>query len=509
MQRWAQRHGDALAIQFEYRTHSYAEFVANAAARAAQLHGQGVTEGDRVAWLGPNHPAALELLLACARLGAIFLPLNSRLTVPEHVWILNDAEPKLLVCEASFAKHGAAIVADCQVEIALLAEQAIGAEQDGGADDTADDAAGHGAASDIGTPDHAALLAYTSGTTGHPKGAVLTQGALSANAINSTHAHDLTRSDRVLTVIPMFHVGGLNIQTLPALLTGAAVLIHRAFDPGLFLADAAQWRPTWTVLVPAALVAVSTHPEFDQADLSSLRGIMTGSSPIPPAVTEPYFERGISVGEIYGATETAPICVHLRADEAADHPGSCGKASTLCEVRLVALADDASNTEPVLGEPGEIWVKGPSVMREYWRNPEATDAALVDGWYRTGDVAHADADGWLYVDDRLTDMIISGGENVYPAEIEEQLAHCPAVADAAVIGRPDPRWGEVPIVIAVSPGDAVNLDEAARTAAVLDYLKPLLARFKLPAEIIWTDALPKTALGKVQKADLRERFIKQ
>ncbi len=516
VQRWAERSANSSAVEFEADTLSYADLIERAQVRASALRLAGVSEGDRVAWLGPNHPAMLELLLACARIGAIALPLNSRLAVPEHAWILDDAQPKLLIAEAEFFDHAVAAVEHCETDIVCERDIAAATCSGQSIEPTAH----------IGTPDHAVLLAYTSGTTGHPKGAVLTQAALLANAVNSTHAHDLTRHDRVLTVIPLFHVGGLNIQTMPALLSGASVLLHRGFDPGLFLDDVERWQPTWTVLVPAALAAVSSHPRFADTDLSSLHGIMTGSSPIPPVVTQPYFERGILVGEIYGATETAPICVHLRPDEALDHPGSCGKASTLCEIRLVRVNDAvaANNTKNstsnpvqtalVPGESGEIWVRGASIMREYWRNPEATNAAIVDGWYRTGDVAHADANGWLYMDDRLTDMIISGGENVYPAEIEEQLAHCPTVADAAVIGRPDSRWGEVPIVIAVPNDDQIlglvagdsNSSAKAATDAVLDYLRPLLAHFKLPVEIIWTDALPKTALGKVQKAVLRERF---
>lgn len=567
MQRWAARSGDALAIEFESQKFTYAELVARVEVCASGLMRRGVGEGDRVAWLGPNRPTSLELLLACARLGAMLLPLNSRLTVPEHAWILDDAEPKLLLCDAAFADHGAAAVASsaagtgnasnasttgnpdtagntgttgntdgasgigeaggfaCEVvpDLSAFGTPDANNSTGAGADASTIGTTGVEPMSYVGTPDHAVLLAYTSGTTGHPKGAVLTQGALAANAINSTHAHDLTRLDRVLTVIPMFHVGGLNIQTLPALLGGAAVLIHRSFDPGLLLDDVERWRPTWTVLVPAALQAVSAHPRFDEADLSSLRGIMTGSSPIPPAVTQPYFERGLAVGEIYGATETAPICVHIRPDEAADHPYSCGKPSTLCEVRLAPIGTDGTGSvagELAPGESGEIWVRAPSVMREYWRNPEASSAALVDGWYRTGDVAHVDADGWLYVDDRLTDMIISGGENIYPAELEEHLSHCPVLAEAVVLGRPDERWGEVPIVIAVAnnpntdeqrtdnPNPANPNPNEQRTAIVLDHLRTRVARFKLPVAVIWTDALPRTALGKVQKAILRERFTK-
>ncbi|HCB33966.1 MAG TPA: hypothetical protein DEP66_02555 [Acidimicrobiaceae bacterium] len=498
VERWAHRCPDAPAVEFESHAWTYAQFATRVAATAVALAERGVVEGDRVAWLGPNRPTALELLLACSRLGAILLPLNSRLAVPEHAWILDDAEPRLLLCDEEFAGHAAAAAAACGR--AAECETVPPVEPLGGATAPAPRA---------GTPGHAVLLAYTSGTTGRPKGAVLTQSALLANAVNSTHAHDLTRHDRVLTVIPLFHVGGLNIQTVPALLGGAAVLIHRAFDPGLFLDDVARWQPTWTVLVPAALSAVSAHPGFDEADLTSLRGVMTGSSPVPAAATKPFTERGVGVGEIYGATETAPICVHRRADEATDRPGTCGKPSTLCEVRLVPTAGStAGGAAPTAaGAPAEIWVRGPSVMREYWRNPAATAAALVDGWYRTGDLAHADADGWLYLDDRLTDLVVSGGENVYPAEIEEQLADCGLLAEAAVIGRPDDRWGEVPIVIAVA-ADGSAAGTAEESAAVLDHLRGRLARFKIPAEVLWTDALPRTALGKVRKAVLRERFAR-
>ena len=559
VERWADHRPDAVAVAFEGVEHSYRAFADQIAATAAWLAEAGVGEGDRVAWLGPNRPAVLRLMLGCSWLGAIYLPLNSRLAPPEHRWILDHAQPRLLAVDAGFEAHAAQLDALRDIGAAADAPAGPNARRDtrSARDQLARLGARQGAraapaaparfdvrcamrvvpdepewpgAPDaapprLGTPAHPVLLAYTSGTTGHPKGAVLDQAAMAANAVNSTHAHDLTSHDRVLTTIPLFHVGGLNIQTLPALLGGAAVLLQRAFDAGQFLDDVEQWQPTWTVLVPAALTAVAAHPRFAGADLGSLRGIMTGSSPVPTAATQPYFDRGIPVGQIYGSTETAPIAVHLRCDEAAEHPGSCGKPSTMCEVRIVTDA----GADAAVGERGELWVRGPSVLRAYWRDADATAEALSDGWFRTGDVGHADDDGWIFIDDRRKDMIISGGENIYPAELEEILAHSDLVAEATVVGVPDERWGEVPVIVAVpasqppgdhtaaqdadddtsadngtSAADSAGAGEGGSVAArLLGLLDGQLARFKRPKAVFWADELPRTALGKVRKHEVR------
>jgi len=489
VERWAEHRPDAVAVAFEGVEHTYRAFTDQVAATAGWLADAGVGEGDRVAWLGPNRPVALRLMLGCSWLGAIYLPLNSRLAPPEHRWILNHAEPSLLAVDSTFERHAESVGAGCEIRVVPDEPECPSAP--------AVDPPRRG------TPAHPVLLAYTSGTTGHPKGALLDQAAMAANAVNSTHAHDLTSRDRVLTTIPLFHVGGLNIQTLPAVLGGAAVLIERAFDPGQFLDDVEQWRPTWTVLVPAALTAVAAHPRFATADLGSLRGIMTGSSPVPMAATQPFFDRGVPVGQIYGSTETAPIAVHLRCDEAASHPGSCGKPSTMCEVRIVT--DGGRDAEP--GERGELWVRGPSVLREYWRDAGATAETLGDGWFRTGDVGHADDEGWIFIDDRRKDMIISGGENIYPAELEEVLSGTELVAESSVVGLPDERWGEVPVIVAVrapegagAPDPDADDDTAARLLRLFD---GRLARFKHPKAVFWADQLPRTALGKVRKHEVR------
>lgn len=515
VERWADRQPSATAVAFEGVEHTYRAFADQIAATAGWLADAGVGEGDRVAWLGPNRPAALRLMLGCSWLGAIYLPLNSRLAPPEHRWILDHAEPRLLAVDASFEAHATRVITPSHIGAAPDNPTGFsaGCEVRVVPDEPEFPAAPRALPPRRGTPAHPVLLAYTSGTTGHPKGALLDQAAMAANAVNSTHAHDLTSRDRVLTTIPLFHVGGLNIQTLPALLGGAAALIEPAFDPGQFLDDVEQWQPTWTVLVPAALTAVAAHPRFATADFSSLRGIMTGSSPVPAAATQPFFDRGVPVGQIYGSTETAPIAVHLRCDEAATHPGSCGKPSTMCEVRIVT--DGGGDAAP--GERGELWVRGPSVLREYWRDAEATAEALGGGWFRTGDVGHADDEGWIFIDDRRKDMIISGGENIYPAELEEILARCDLVAEATVVGVPDERWGEVPVIVAVRPdapprqlnrlADArahgSGADDSTLAAELLRIFEGKLARFKHPKAVVWFDELPRTALGKVRKHEVQ------
>lgn len=490
VERWADHRPDAVAVAFEGIEHTYRSFADQVAATAGWLADAGVGEGDRVAWLGPNRPAALRVMLGCSWLGAIYLPLNSRLAPPEHRWILDHARPGLLTVDSSFQRHAESVGAQCEIRVLP--------------DEPEYPSSPSAHPPRRGTPAHPVLLAYTSGTTGHPKGALLDQAAMAANAVNSTHAHDLTSRDRVLTTIPLFHVGGLNIQTLPALLGGAAVRLQRSFDVGQFLDDVETWQPTWTVLVPAALTAVAAHPRFASADLGSLHGIMTGSSPVPAAATQPFFDRGVPVGQIYGSTETAPIAVHLRCDEAAAHPGSCGKPSTMCEVRIVG--DAGRDAAP--GERGELWVRGPSVLREYWNDPQATAVAITDGWFHTGDIGHADGDGWIFIDDRRTDLIIAGGENIYPAELEEVLAGTDLVAESTVVGIPHERWGAVPVIVAVpappsadAPPDPGADDETA--AELLRLFDGRLARFKHPKAVIWLDELPRTALGKVRKHEVK------
>jgi len=337
------------------------------------------------------------------------------------------------------------------------------------------------------------LLVYTSGTTGRPKGAVLRQEALLFNAVMSQHMHDLTAADRVLTVLPLFHVGGLNILTTPALQIGASIMLHARFAPDTTLNALAAERPTLVVLVPATIQALIEHPLWAGTKLASLRAVTTGSTQVPQNLIDALTVRGVPVLQVYGSTETAPIAIYTRIGGDLARQGSTGLPGLCCEARVV----DETGREVPPGTPGEVVVRGPNVFFEYWGNAAATSEALREGWYYSGDVGTRDADGYFTIIDRKKNMIISGGENIYAAEVERVLHEHPAVAEAAVIGRSDPKWQEVPVAYVVRKG-AVSADEIMR------HVGAQLARFKVPREVIFLDALPRNALGKVQHFLLRQ-----
>jgi fatty-acyl-CoA synthase len=293
----------------------------------------------------------------------------------------------------------------------------------------------------------------------------------------------------------MFHVGGLNVQTTPAFHSGATVVLHAVFDPAAALASIARDRPTLFVNVPATMQAIRAQPDFDKTDFSSVRMMSTGSTTVPLPIVKAYQDKGVRVGQVYGLTETAPLAVVSLGIEGPDKFGSTGKAALHCEARIV---DDEGNDLPP-GEAGEILIKGPNVMTEYWNNPEATAAALRDGWLHTGDVARCDEDGYYWIVDRKKDVIISGSENIYPAELEGVLAECTELSEWAVVGRPDDKWGEVPIAAVVrAPGSTID------DTGVLALFENTLARYKHPRGVVFLDALPRNAMGKILKQEVRE-----
>jgi fatty-acyl-CoA synthase len=482
---WLERRADLspadVAVSCEGATLDWAALWRATLAMAGRLQRLGIGPGDRVAHFGTNSPEFLILLFACARSGAMLVPLNWRLALPEHEYVLADAAADLLIHDAAFASHAAAL-ADLRPSCRLLALEDLAAQP--AADGDA-----------LGGEDSAVLIVYTSGTTGRPKGAVLTQAALTWNAINATLMHDLTSADHVLTTLPLFHVGGLNIQTLPALHAGGRVTLHRRFDPAATLAAIAREQPSLIVLVPAQMAALIAHPAWAATDLSSLRMVATGSMIVPVPLIEAFHARGVPVIQVYGSTETAPIAIYLPLRDHARKIGSCGKPAPHCAARIV----NRNGADVAPGTRGEILLRGPNIMREYWRNPEASAAALAGGWFHTGDIGHQDEDGYFFIDERKNDLIISGGENIYPAELEAILAHEARIAEAVVVARPDARWGEVPVAYVVKRQGA----EIAATD-ILALFDGRLARFKHPREVIFTDALPKNALGKVLRYQLRE-----
>ncbi len=491
---WIDRHADfspdKAAIHFEGQDISYAGLADRIARLAAGLRdGLGIRRGDRLAYLGPNTPELLELVFAAARIGAILVPLNWRLAPGEHGYILGHCAATALIVDADYFGHAA------EIETDLPSDRFIAAGGDHPDWVALEELRNTGAlAQGEGAMDDPLLIVYTSGTTGRPKGAVLTQLAILFNAVNATHAHRLTDQDHVLTVLPMFHVGGLNIQTLPALHAGAQVTLHRRFAPDLALRDIAVRRPTLILLVPAVMQAMIEHPNWAGTDLTSIRLMMTGSSAIPEALLRAFADRGTAVAQVYGSTETAPTAIYTPPGDGTAPITSTGKPALHCDVRIV----DGQGEDLSANQSGEILVRGPNLMREYWNNPEATAQALRDGWFHTGDVGHRDDDGFYYVDDRKTDMVISGGENIYPAELENVLADCDALAEVAVVGRADDKWGEVPVACVVLR-DGHQIDEAA----VLDLFKGRLARYKHPRAVMFLPSLPRNVMGKVQKFTLR------
>ena len=474
---WADHRSDHPAIEVEDRTITYRQLHQRVAARSAWLRERGVGPGDRVAFCGLNRVELVEVLAACADLGAVLVPLNNRLTAAEIGTQLADSAPVLALVTDGF---------DSTVARAAGDDLSIEDLDDG--PDLLDDgpAAPVRPLADVGGPSDPVLMVYTSGTTGRPKGTVL----------NGVAHQDLTARDRVLTLLPLFHVGGLNIQTLPALYCGATVILQRRFDPGHTLELVARHRPTQTLVVPAVMEALLSHPELDRTDLSSLEGINSGSSVVPEHLIRGFLDRGLPVGQVYGTTETGPTAVVLRYEDSERAIGSCGRPALHSELRLV----DGDGADVGVDQPGELLVRGPHLFDHYHGRPDDTAAAFVDGWYRTGDVGRRDADGWVHIEDRLGDVIISGGENVYPAEVENALSEHPGIGAVAVVGRADPRWGEVPVaVIEADDGSPVPTVEELR-----NWCADRLARYKQPRELVVVDQLPRTALGKVTKHLLRE-----
>ncbi|MCP3970477.1 MAG: long-chain fatty acid--CoA ligase [Rhodobacteraceae bacterium] len=458
--------------------YSYSGLADTVTRRAGDLAAAGIGRGDRVAWYGLNHSEVFVLLFACARLGAMLAPLNWRLAEAEIATICADCAPKIVFHDAHFADQAARLVKP----VVLAAGQTPAPRP---TPDPSPDQVRGGA-----SEEDPILLVYTSGSIGAPKAAVLTQKGLVANALMSVHAHSMTETDRVLNVLPLFHVGGLNIIPTPGFSVGATVVLHERFDPGAMIA--ALQDAQVAITVPTVLQAMLAHADWDGADFSRLRVLSIGSTDVPVPLIKAVQARGVPMIQVYGATETGPYAIYQTVAEAAQTVGSLGRAGIACEIRLER--PDGSECDP--DEPGEICVRGDNTLREYWNNPDLTGLTIRDGWFHTGDMARVDARGFYWFIERLKHVIISGGENIYPAEIERLLRQHPGVTEVAVVGCPDPKWGETPWAAMAGP-DVPDLD------GVLDWLEGRIARYKLPHGAVEVAALPRNAMGKVVAADVR------
>ncbi|MFF5933753.1 long-chain fatty acid--CoA ligase [Streptomyces sp. NPDC012508] len=508
--RRARRTPDRIALVHDGGTRTYRELHQRVLCLAHALRALGAERGDRIAYLGPNHPAFLETLFAAGLLGAVFVPLNTRLAPPELAYNLADSGSTFLIhapehteaAQAATAERG---VVRHRITLAGAGHDALGHDALG------HDALGHDALGydellagggtepldEAVTPGDPCMIMYTSGTTGRPKGAVLSHGNVTWNSVSVLVDTELRSDEATLVVAPLFHTAGLNMTCLPTLLKGGRVVLLDTFDAEHVLETIEHHRITYMFGVPTMYDAMAARPRWTTSDLSSLRTLNCGGAPVPARTIAAYLDRGLAFSQGYGMTEASPGVLFLDQEQARVKAGSAGVPHFFTDTRVVL--PDGRDAGP--GERGEVLVQGPNVMAGYWGRPEETEAAFTeDGWLRTGDLARLDSDGHAYIVDRVKDMFVSGGENVYPAEVEDVLLTHDAVEECAVVGVPDPVWGEVGrAVVVLRPG--VRTDEQD----LLGHLQGRLAKYKIPKSVVLTEALPRTASGKVVKAAVRER----
>ena len=477
---------------------TYARLDERAARLAVHLQGLHQGKGERIAILSHNCPELFELEFACGKIGTVLLPLNWRLTVPELEYILKDSGARVLIYDAAFAETVEALAGRCEAvehTIRIDAEDA-GSEYEqalAGADPAGLQSV------DLQLEDLAGIM-YTSGTTGHPKGAMITHQMNLINSVNLGIPVGISPQTVQLVVLPLFHTGGLNCYANPVLHAGGRILLMREFDPGRALAIIGD--PAYGVThffgVPAPYQFMMQHPDFAATDLSRLQIAGVGGAPCAEAILTTWQDRGVPLVQGWGMTETSPGGTCLDAADALRKIGSAGQA--LLHTELKVVGDDGAELPP--DHVGELLIRGPNITPGYWNRPEATaDSFTEDGWLKTGDAARVDGEGFFYIVDRWKDMYISGGENVYPAEVENVLYQLPQLAEAAIIGVDDERWGEVgAAVLVVKPGEAID------EKAVVDHCLANLAKFKIPKYVYFTDVLPRNATGKVLKRTLREQF---
>ncbi len=483
-------HGDG-------ETTSYRELADGADRVSSLLRRLGVGPGDRVAMAAENSPEFLQVLFGAVQLGAVFVPVNTRLAPPEVAHVIHDSGAHVVIHDPALAERVEAGLRGAAVEHVIVTGE--GEPGRPGLSALLRTAGGGHTQVEL-TLDAPAAILYTSGTTGRAKGAVLSHRNLTFVALNCLVDYDVVSTDVALMISPLFHAASLGMGALPVLLKGATIVLERGFEPGRALELIERHGVTMLSGVPTTYQLMADHPAWATTELSSLRKLTCGGSAVPTRILNAYEERGLSFSQGYGMTETSPGATSLPPSMTRAKQGSVGLPHFFTEVRI---ADEHGAMVP-RGTIGEVEVFGPNVFTGYHGLPDETAAAFTaDGWYRSGDLGYLDPDGYLFIADRLKDMIISGGENIYPAEVENLISDLPGVTGVAVIGVPDEQWGEVPwAVLTVTPGTTISTEE------VRAHLDGRLARFKLPKNVVIVDELPRTASGKVRKAELRARFGK-
>ncbi len=459
----------------------------------------GVQPGDRVSILAKNSVAYIDLIYGLPKIGAIFAPFNWRLTFHELTYMVNDLEPKVLIVEPEFAPIIEEMRADIHVEhyvnlrgagLAGEVEYKNGVKQASAQEPKRPEM-------DLETP---YCILYTSGTTGNPKGAILPHRQILFNAINTVISWGLTEKDVSPVYTPMFHGGGLFVFLTPLFYVGGRIILARDFDPAASLRWIMEEGCTVILGVPTLFQMWMESDYFEKADFSQVHFFISGGAPCPPQLMQAWRDKkGVIFRQGYGLTEVGTNCFSMTDEDSVPKTGSVGKPIFHSEMRIV---DPESGADLETGAAGELLIRGPHVTSGYWRNPEATSKSIVDGWFHTGDMAHKDKDGFYYIDGRYKDMIKSGGENIYAAEVEAVVREHPAVKDAALIGKPDAKWGEIGLMIVVLE-DGLNVSEDE----LKEHCLGRLAKFKIPKELVFANELPYSAYGKVEKIKLKEKYL--
>ena len=496
---WFYKHSfrkpQAEAVIVDDKRFTYVELNARVNRLANALTGMGIKQGDRVAALLFNSNEYIEVVFALAKLGAIIVPLNYRLAPPELEYILNDSGARVIV----FSTDLSFMLETIRENIGVERYVRVGGEDTQPDEDYDKLLADASEAEPLIAPttiDDPLIIMYTSGTTGRPKGAVLTHGNALFASLNAAQHSGIDQGATFIGT-PMFHVAGLTVQAFPAIYQGQTIVFQRYFDPENALQLIEREKVRGSMLVPAMLLFMSQVSGFNDYDLSSIEGIFIGGAPCPVPLLRTYLDRGVTLRQGFGMTENSGSGILLDSEDMERKIGSCGKPMFHCNARVW----DTSGNDTKPGEVGELMLRGPVVMKEYWNMPEQTEQSFTDGWFHTGDLAKIDEDGYFYIVERKKDMLITGGENVYPAEVEEAIIGHPNVAEVGVIGVPDEKWGEsVRAVVVAMPGQTLTVEE------IQEFCRSKLAGYKTPKSVIFVDELPHNPAGKILKRVMREEY---